>query len=304
MWKFVRGHEFYLGTLITIFCVVWMVAFFDNYNWFVVLPLGVSWLGLICLFDFFDRKYFAHTIIPDTVSRKKKMYRILLVGLVFCTVLEIFFVFIGRLWYYPFWSLKVYLLAAPFAYGAYTLLLFILYEFVKDAVLRYKKIQNLRVSKNFYKRIMVAELWLGIAGFTLSTYYALRFLFDSRLSSFLINQKSEVPASAFFFGVMVFVSTFFIFEYWGSRQNKQTLTHDILAGNLWPIVFILIANLIAVIIIEFLNGPFQVWIFANWPYDNLRMLNIPLTAILVWPLQFPVFLSMIRVLFPAKEAVW
>lgn len=305
MWKFIRHHEFYLGIFILFFSTVWMVVFIESYNWFLVLPLGISWAGLIFLFDFFERKYFLHSVIPDTAGRKRKLFTITVVALLFCVLMEGFGVFVARLWYYPFWSLGVYLMLAPFAFAAYTLLLYILYEFARDFVLRFKKINfNYPVNKKLYKIIMWGELVTGIIGYLLAIRYALEFLANPLISPFITNQKGVVPFSGFYIGTIVFISTFFIFEFIGSRQNKRTLTHDILSGNFWPVLFIIIANAIAVITIEFLNGPFQVWIFANWPYDDIRVFNVPIVALLVWPLQFPVFLSMLRALFPSKEVIW
>jgi len=305
MWHYVRHHEFSLGIFILFFSIIWMTVFTESYNWYLVLPLGISWAGLICLFDFFERKYFLHSVIPNSAGRQRKLFIIGVVALLFCTLLEGFWVFVGRLWYYPFWSLKIYLVLAPFAFAAYTLFLYILYEFARDLVMRYKKINfYYSVNKKFYETIMCGELALGIIGYLLSFKYALEFLTNPLLSPFVINQRGIVPFSAFYIGLIVFISTFFIFEYICSRQNKRTLTHDILSGNFWPILFIIIANVIAVISIEFLNGPFQVWIFANWPYDNIRLFNVPVTALLAWPLQFPVFLSMLRALFPSREVIW
>lgn len=305
MWKFIRHHEFSLGIFILFFSVIWMTVFLGSYNWFIVLPLGISWAGLIFLFDFFERKYFKHSIIPDSAGRQRKLFIIGVVALLFCTLLEGFWVFVGRLWYYPFWPLRIYLVLAPFAFAAYTLLLYMLYEFSRDLIMRYKKITlSCPVNKKLYETIMYGELVAGIIGYFLSIKYALKFLANPLLSPFAINQKGVVPFSAFYAGLIVFISTFFIFEYICSRQNKRTLTHDILSGNFWPILFIIIANTIAVISIEFLNGPFQVWIFTNWPYDNIRLFNMPIAALLVWPLQFPVFLSMLRALFPSKEVIW
>ncbi len=291
MWKFVRHHEFYLGTLIFIFSILWMVFFLGSYNWFVVLPLGISWLGLICLFDFFERKYFRHSIIPDTHARKRKLFLITVISLLFCVLLDGFGVFITRLWYYPFWSLKVYLSIAPFAYVAYSILLYLLYEFVRDLIMHNKKVQKWGVVTNgMYASLMKSELVLGVAGYILNIL--------------LISKIYSSPSVRFYILTLFFVSTFCIFEYIGFKQNKKTLTHDLLSGNWWPIIFILVANVVAIIVIEFANAPFQVWTFANWPFDHLRLLNLPIIAILLWPIQFPVFLSMLRTVFPSREVIW
>lgn len=291
MWKFVKHHEFYLGILILFFSVGWMIAFLGNYNyWFMVLPLGISWIGLIFLFDFFERKYFAHTLVPDTNKRKRKLFIIGVVSLLFCVLLDGFGVLIARLWHYPFWSLRIYLMLAPFAYVAYSILLYLLYEFARDFIMRFEKINFTRKPKKIlYEIIMNIELVFGVVG-----YFA---------NIFLVTQKN-LPMSGFYILFIFFASTFCLFEYIGYKQNKQTLTHDILSGNLWPILFIIIANIIAIILIEFVNAPFQVWHFVNWPFDNIRLLSVPVVAFLLWPLQFPVFLSMLRAMFPSREVIW
>jgi hypothetical protein len=305
MWKFVARHELYLGIFILLFSAIWMTVFLGHYNWYIITPVGISWTGLICLFDFFDKKYFSHTIVPDTGPRERNMFLISIVSILFCVLLETFGVFIGRLWYYPFWSIEIYLILAPFAFIAYTLLLFVLYEFVRDVITRYKKISfGFRPERKFYGSVMDVELILGIIGYYFSIKRALQFLSSPKLSSFVINQKGEVPFSAFLISAVVLVSTFFIFEFICYKQNKQTLTHDILSGNLWPIIFIMAANVIAIIVIEFANGPFQMWSFSNWPFDDIRILHVPVVALLWWPLQFPAFLSMLRAVFPSKKVVW
>lgn len=291
MWKFIRHHEFYLGIFILLFCFVWMIFFIGSYNWFIVLPLAISWVGLILILDFFERKYFQHTIIPDTHTRKRKLFIIAVVSLLFCVLLELFGVFINQLWYYPFWSLKLYLFLAPFGFVAYSLLLYILYEFARDAVMRFEKINfTVKPKKIFYETIINVELILGVVGYFLII--------------FNLSQKEAVPLDGFYMLASVLICTFFVFEFIGFKQNKQTLTYDIIGGNWWPILFIILANITAIILIEFANAPFQVWHFANWPYDNIRLLNVPIAALLIWPLQFPVFLSMLRTLFPSREVVW
>lgn len=305
MWKYISHHEFTLGILILIFCTIWLVVFLGDYDALSTMPIGFSWLGLIFIFDFFDRKYFYRSVIPDGKNRKRKFWIITVVSILFCVLLEITGVFVGRLWYYPFMSMKSYLLFAPFAFGVYTLLLFILYEFLRDFIASFKKIDSIgRISKSLYSNIMHIELILGIFGYFKAVDYILNFLNNPGLSPFIISQRGEVPFPALFISGIVGVSTFFIFEFICFKQNKQTLTHDILGGNFWPIVIILLANTIAIITIEFANGPLQIWVFSNWPLDHIRILNIPVMAIFAWPFQFPVFLSMLRALFPSKEVVW
>lgn len=291
MWKFVKHHEFYLGILILLSCVTWITFLFKGQNWYKFLPLGISWIGFICLFDFLERKYFAHSIVPDTTQRKRKMLVIGFVSLLFCTILEGIGVFIFKLWYYPFFSLRIYLILAPFAFVAYTLLLYLLYEFARDFITRFKKISSTKKpNRMFYGAIINIEIILGVIGY----FFII----------FNLTQKENVSAGGFYILASVFVCTFFIFEFICFKQNKTTLTYDILSGNLWLILFIITANIIALIIIEFANIPFQAWAFAGWPLNDIRLFSLPVIAILLWPLQFPVFLSMLRAVFPSKEVVW
>lgn len=98
---------------------------------------------------------------------------------------------------------------------------------------------------------------------------------------------------------------FFIFEFISYKEGKKTLTQDLMQGNIYPIIGIILAGWIAIIGIEFVNAPFQIWIFANWPLNEVRIFNIPVVALLVWPFQFPAFLAMLRSAMGKREAsIW
>jgi hypothetical protein len=255
----------------------------------MVLPLGISWVGFVFLFDYLERRYFSHTIIPDNQAHKHKFLMLIATSLLFGVILDGIGSFILKLWYYPVFSVIVYIIIAPFAFVAYMLLLFLLYEFIRDSILKFIKLNLGKLRGDIYRMVMKVEILLGVIGYIFITY---------------LLSTERAPSNGFYILLLIFVCTFLIFEFIGFKQNKRTLTYDLLSGNLLPIIFILIANILAITFIEIANAPFQVWHFANWPFDDVRLFNLPISALLLWPLQFPMFLSMLRSIFPSREIVW
>ncbi len=301
--RFTKIHELLVGVVIFLSSIIMLWFLFGRYDW-KTIPIGISsWVAIILIVDFFDRKVLKKSFLP-TEHTKKRFIKISLISISFCLILDLFGVFFARLWYYPHLPLYVYLLFAPIAFIVYIFLLFILYESIEKLLKNSLKLSFDVKNSKTYRIFMNIEFVLGIAGY-LATFKYLSVLIPQFNIPIIDIQRSTSIQIVWWYPFAFLLSTFFIFEFISYRENKKTLTWDLMQRNIYPIIGILFASLIAIIFIEFINSPFQIWIFANWPLNEYRIFNIPMLALAVWPLQFLAFLSMLRFALAKREAsIW
>ncbi len=85
----------------------------------------------------------------------------------------------------------------------------------------------------------------------------------------------------------------------------MTLLHTILRKNFIPLFAIIFASLIGIAAFEITNTPFLLWNYSDWPVFEYRFFEIPLLAIIWWPIQFVALLSLIRCVLRVEELdIW
>ena len=57
-------------------------------------------------------------------------------------------------------------------------------------------------------------------------------------------------------------------------------TRKVINLDFSPVMAIIFANLVAMVIVEYVNAFLGLWQFGNWPFDNIRLINIPVVALL------------------------
>lgn len=297
--RFIYDKELIIGIVIL---VVSFLLFLYHHP---VYSLGISWLGFALLVDFANKKITGHSFFPINELRMKDFFIIAGCGILFCFIIEFFGVYTTRSWFYPSWSAMTYFILAPGAFLVYSLVLLSLYEMIKQLIAKYTpKGKPSEKEENFYKKFMLLETVLGPIGLIISFFYVLNILARFEIGLFNFSASSGIEVEWWVF-LVVGLSIFFIFESIAYRQKKETMTRDMIGGNFIPLFAIIIANCLSVLFFEFPNGPLQVWVFDNWAFNNLRLLNIPLVAFLAWPFQFLMLLSILRVAFKTKKIdIW
>lgn len=296
-----------IGVLLFFFSITLLFLVSDKLNLLTVQLIGLNWLGVTLVVDFAYRRIHGQSYFPLNKERLKELGRISLLAILFCLLLEFFGVYTTRLWYYPYFPLLYYVLMAPLAFSVYTLILFALYEIIKTYL---EKTYGLRrtslgsLLKKVYPGLMQVEFIVGSAGTIFSTIYSLSFA--SKFTATVLDLTKPFGAEvAWWLPFLALISIFFIFEYLSFKQNKETLTLDVIRGDFIPFLAIVGATILAIMLIEFVNSPFQIWVFSNWGLSNLRVMNIPILAYCAWPVQFLTFLSMFRFFLTKREVkIW
>jgi hypothetical protein len=270
-----------------------------------VVALCFSWVAIVFLIDYLNKIILGKSFLPISQVKKEELYKIIICGILFGLIIDFFGAITTRLWYYPYFNFKDYLILAPGGFFAYSFILFSLYEIFKHYLNsfvhggRMKKWQ-----KKAYPILMNVNLILGSGGFIIAFIYSLLNMNDFSIGVTELTKDSNIEV-AWWLTFLVSVSILLILDYYAYLQNKETFTKDFIRGNLLPLIAILFVSIVAIIIIEFPNADLQVWTFSNWPYSEYSMFNIPLVAYLAWPFHILILLSLIRVAFdPKKIDIW
>lgn len=96
-----------------------------------------------------------------------------------------------------------------------------------------------------------------------------------------------------------------IFEYLEYKRKEDTFLIHLLEGDYLPFFAIIISSLFTSIVMEIFNLPIKIWIYTNVPYENILFLGVPLSALLVWPFQYLVFISLYHFIYKSETVrIW
>jgi len=303
----IYSHEIIIGLLLFIISILMVLSFVKNFTILSIIFMVAVWLAIGLITDGLMHKIHKVAYFPINKHRIFFLGKIFIISFFFCSIIDFIGVFYLRLWYYPYLNIFSYLLIAPIAFAVYTFILFSFYENLKKKFDFMAKRGPLTKKQIYiYPFIINIQFFFGLVLLILSFLPAQQLFEANGLSNHLMQISTTlVTKGNWWISITVPLGVYSIFEYLTFKQGKETLTKDFLRRDYVPILAISIANIFAIILIEFTNGPFQLWIFDNWFMNEVRILNVPIMALLVWPLQFPVFLSMFRYFFAQKEIdIW
>lgn len=294
-----KDHELIIGVSLFIFSLLISLTFVNSFGFLAAVALWWNWVAIIIILDFLSRKFIKKSYIKT--KNKTRLFKIIVVAIIFGLILDLFGALFTKLWVYPYFPLSIYLFLAPFGYVAYSIILLGLYELIKKSTGGKKKYDNI---PNFYFSFIYCELILGIGLGILAVIETSKILTIQKIN-FLDITKMETTIVPWWYVFAILTSIFFIFEFICFKEKKNTFTKDVLNLNLHPLIAIIIANIIAIAFIEFINAPIGIWKFGNWIHNDIQILTVPIAALIAWPLQFFAFLSMLRAVLSNKELeIW
>lgn len=298
-------NEFKIGIFLFLLTVVLLFYFYGRNNILASLSLGLTWIGSSLIFDFLLRKRTGKSILYLALSSWQNFLKVAVVSVLCAFLLDIFGLYLTRLWYYPFVPSSLYFVLSPLLYFFYTLVLFIIYEFVKNQSNKFVKAgRTSKYIKMIYPNLMKLMFVFGIISFTACVLYGLKNITHFAMPFYEVNVDSGIAIPTWFI-VLVLPSIFFIVEYFCYLENKETLIYSLLRKDFVPIFAIVVAVLIGIALMELLNAPFQVWVYANGPFNDSKLLGVPIWVWVVWPTQFLMFLSIFRLVLEEKQVdIW
>ena len=206
--------------------------------------------------------------------------------------------FLGKLWIYPDWSPTFYALIFIPGFAAYWLTIAESYLAAKT-LLDYAHKGTRSITKSYrFERAFYSVI--GILGVLFAVGAILLLLSDYVGQPLSLFTPENVYSSAISFRVafseilLLFLGTWFIFEWIEFSRKKTSLLKDIVHQYYTPLLAIIIGSFVNSIFMEAQNIPSGLWRYTNWPLEYLAIFGVPIIALLVWPLHYVTFLSLFR----------
>lgn len=257
---------------------------------------ALFYLGNILFFDYLSVKFSGYSLLKLAHRREK----FIILGLVFGIMLEFFAHWVGKLWYFPHWDTSFYIIILIPGFAFYSFYLIETYLGTKAVLEYFFAGRQQKVSFKGLKKVFVAVGLFGAIGISsITTVLVLNSpKYNSMTDFFSINHAVLVTSmSPFVYLALGSLFLWLFLEYIEFELHETSLLYEMLKGNYWPFVSVLLAGWIAGFIDEVINAPGQLWSYSNWPVGAMTFYHIPIIVVLAWPLHYlPVF-SLYRILF-------
>ncbi len=198
---------------------------------------------------------------------------------------------LGRLWIYPYWTLPIYAFCFIPGFCAYWLLLAESYFLALRLIRRALPPPDSR-PRLYAPAAGAAGTLLAAAGLLLAFHGA---------SPFNLATPSRIhpPFAAF---PLVSAGLWLVLEYAAARQRKPSLLAACRHRDWAPLLAVLAAGWLLGLFMETANAALHFWRYTNWPLQNLTLAGVPVVVLLLWPMQYIVFLGLYTVLH--RGSVW
>ncbi|MEU8080683.1 hypothetical protein AB0B31_35130 [Catellatospora citrea] len=228
---------------------------------------------------------FGSTSLWDVVVRDPLMLlRLLACGVVAGLVLEIAAQWLGRLWYYPWWTTWFYALVLVPGFALYWLFIvesYLAAKAVLDAVARRRTVRG------------PVRLWpVGAAALVVFALLSIRWYAQR---GFTFDVTGPTPAAPpFGYAVLAFTGV--------ALLSNALVTAA--ARLYWvPFAAIVLAAAVVSVAFELPNAVHWHWAYDHFPGPVLPG-GLPLTMFLAWPMQYVVFLAVPSAMLPGLAALF
>ncbi len=297
--------------LITASFLYWRLPFS---NFTLLIFNSLFYLGNILFFDFLSYELTGSSLLHSKKRGIKLSSRLILVGIIFGLLLEIYAHFLGKLFYYPYWSPAFYILIIIPGYAFYSFYLLETYLGTKAVVKHFfHKIRRGKERIAGFKKLFMTLGILGAVGIGAST--ALIFLkttFGTNIEEFMsiinnpfIGRIFSDWNSVLFWSATVFSFWFFL-EYLEYERHETSMLYEMVKGNFVPLVAVFVSAWISAVLYEILNLPGGLWRYQNIPFSEVTLFGLPIFVYLfLWPSHYLALFSLYRLLFKREaEEIW
>jgi hypothetical protein len=288
--------RFYVGLILVILSYLEFLIssyspgfYFAGFFWFLF------YFGLILICDGITVKIYKKSLLESIFRNKKNLFRFLLVSTIGGIGLDLFGQWLGKLWFYPYFTLSKYVLIYIPGWALYWLLIVESYLAIKallDLGIKGKKF--VKKYYNFEKKLYFTLGVLGIILLPLSLFLLIKGYIANggafNLSMPLLYEVNFVYILLGFFGV------WFLFEFIEYLNKETSLLKNIIHKYFNPFLAIIFSSFILAVAMETKNFFSQYWIYLNWPLENIILFGIPFLIYVAWPLHYIAFLSLFKII--------
>jgi hypothetical protein len=260
------------------------------------LIASTFYLSLVFLSETVTLHLKNYSFIRVIIKSRLNLLSFVIVSILGAAILEMVAQWIGKLWFYPFFTNQIYFSIFPYATSIYWLVIVESYLAVKIGLdYLYKGEHRSRdtyslIEKKLYPKLGYISLILIPPIFLLliSEYdkFGGYFFEIRRVVSININ---------FILILLLFFSAWFILEMVEFFRKRKSLIKSITEGYYNPIIAIYIASFVTALAMESKNYYLEkYWVYANWPFQDVKFIGLPIVMLLAWPLHYIFFLSLMR----------
>ncbi|MEV0458720.1 hypothetical protein [Catellatospora methionotrophica] len=212
------------------------------------------------------------------------LLRLLACGTAAGLILEIVAQWLGRLWYYPWWTSWFYALVLIPGFALYWLFIVESYLAAKaalDAVARRRAVRR------------PVRLWpVGAAAVVVFAALTTRWYAERGFTFDVTGPTPQAPP--FGYAVLAFA---------GCALLSGALAAAVASRHWVPFAAILLASAVVAVLFEVPNAVHRQWAYDHFPGPVLPG-GLPLTMFLSWPMQYVVFLAVPAALMPSAAALF
>jgi len=284
--------------------------FFPNrYKTGVILTLffALYCIGITFICDYITYKIDKVSVLKNILKTNANKLTYFIIGFMGGFILEGIVTYLGGLWVYPFYSIPVYFIITVLlgGFGLYFLSIVLSYTAFKALLDKVRKGRK-KVTKPFKSEKIIFTI-LFILGLIGLIFIFFRVMVNTKLlANFVFNISTEKnPYLDFSSIILSFFSFWFIFEFIAFKRKRNSLLKNIFHDYWNPLFAIVLASIVLSVYMEIQNVPIRLWIYTNWPYQDIKFLGIPFLVYLAWPLHYIGFLSAYRAFGdePSRE-IW
>lgn len=240
----------------------------------------------------------------------RRFVRFFLVAAIVGLTLEIFAQWLGKLWYYAYYPTWFYWPALVPSFVLYWVMITETYMGAK-AVLDYftRRSRLGRLGREQHKYFGFEPYFYtiaGMAGAGLFVFGTLRALFDyfatGGFSFNALTLSNFAPPLSFI--IMACFGIWLMSEAVQYARQAPSLLNSLFHGYLVPVAAIIVASAVTSIVWESQNAMVDYWVYAHWPWADLRLFDVQVSVLLTWPIHYLVYLALPVAIIPAWGAVF
>jgi hypothetical protein len=307
MLRKVKKYYLVVGLLLLLFSVLNLIAANHNFTAKEITALWTcNWLSLILISEYTTLKLKSNSLFALLSRNKKNLLIFLLISTLGGLAVEGIGQWIGKLWFYPFFTLHQYQKATTLGFSLYMTTIAEVYIASKSIIDRFIRPPKIaRSSFIWEKKLYPKFLLLGILFVAASLALSYR-QYEKAGGYFFDATKIVNFHISFFTIIMAPLGIWLICEYIENRRRQMSFLKDISREYWNPLLAIILSTLIVGFSMEIINLRYGYWVYVNWPLQQVRVFNLPVLMIgLAWPLHFVMFLSMFRAIAAERSInVW
>jgi len=265
-----------------------------------------NWGGLIFLSEYITRLLRSKSLLSLLVRNKKNLLIFIAVSTLGGLCVEGIGQWVGKLWFYPFFTIHQYKLATTLGFSLYMTTIAEVYIAAKSLVDRFLKPPRISRANTELERAVYPKLLL-VGVLMIASSFLLGYKQYQKVGGYFFDATRVVDFHVnFWIIIWAPVGVWLVAEYFEYKRRQMSLLKDLTREYWNPALAILLATVVVGVSMELINQRYGYWVYVNWPLQQVKILNLPILMIcLAWPLHFIMFLSIFRAIAAERSInVW